>query len=153
MIDFATLIKTLSYFGIFISGFISSSTIFLPLPLYVIIVFSKELGLNIYLTIFSASLGVTIGEITGYLAGLGIRSLKEMKKIKKYEKIFRKYGFLSIFLFAALPLPFDIIGMLAGYLKYDLKKFLIAVFFGKLIKITIVAFIGTEIIEILKIFI
>ncbi len=150
MINISKIIEVLGYFGVFIAGLISSSTIFVPLPLYVIVAASKQLGLNIYISIILASIGVTIGELTSYFIGFGIRKIKEFK-IKKWEKFFKKYGFLAIFVLALIPFPFfDIIGLLAGYLKYDIKKFLIATFIGKFIKISLIGIFGDEIIEIVK---
>jgi len=144
-IDFIPLIKQLSYFGFFLVGLISSSTLFIPFPIYSILIFSGSMGLNpIIAAIFTAA-GSTLGEIIGFLVGRGSSNLflkKEGKKYKKYVNFFKKFGGIAIFLFAALPLPFDIIGIISGFLKYDMKKFLLFTFLGKLIKMLIVAISG-----------
>lgn len=143
----ANLIYQYSYFGIFLLSLISTSTIFLPLPLYAIEFVVSGLGLNPILVGIFAGLGSTIGEITGYLAGLGGRSIAETKKIKskfllKFTKFFDKSGFIVILIAALLPFPFDVIGILAGASRYDIKKFFIATLIGKTIKNLLIAYSG-----------
>ncbi|MEM5820777.1 MAG: VTT domain-containing protein [Candidatus Aenigmatarchaeota archaeon] len=144
-IDFLEIIKTLSYLGFFISGLISSSTIFIPIPLYGMIIFAEKLGINPILAAISAALGSSIGELTSYFIGMGIKETvlkREGKKYKKWLEYFKRFGEFSILLFAALPLPFDFIGILAGFLKYDIKKFVIFTFIGKLIKMLLIVYLG-----------
>jgi len=47
-----------------------------------------------------------------------------------------------IIFFAAIPFPFDIVGVLCGLSKYDAKKFFITTFIGNWIKLTVVALAG-----------
>ncbi|MEM5830209.1 MAG: VTT domain-containing protein [Candidatus Aenigmatarchaeota archaeon] len=144
-IDFLEIIKTLSYLGFFISGLISSSTIFIPIPLYGMIIFAEKLGINPILAAISAALGSSIGELTSYFIGMSIKETvlkREGKKYKKWLEYFKRFGEFSILLFAALPLPFDFIGILAGFLKYDIKKFVIFTFIGKLIKMLLIVYLG-----------
>jgi len=139
------LIKSLGYLGIFIVSLISTSTLFLPFPLYSIISVSTFLGMNPLLVSFISGLGMTIGEFTGYLVGSGSERLiskKHKKLIKKFEKFFKKFGFLTISLAAFLPFPFDIVGILAGMGKYNIKKFFLATFVGKFLKALLIAYAG-----------
>ena len=133
---FVSLMKTYGYFGIFLISLTESSTIIFPLP-FSIIIFTAGAILNPFLVGLSAGLGAAIGEFTGYALGLSGRKIiekKYKKEIEKTEKLFQKYGgFLVIVLFAATPLPDDIVGLLGGTLKYPLKKFFIASLIGKII--------------------
>ncbi len=153
------LVKTFGYLGIFIVSVISTSTIFLPFPLYSIDFFVAGLGLNPALTGVSAGLGSAIGEFTGYLLGAGgkyvlDRRIDVSKKYKKLTGLFHRYGFWVILAAAALPFPFDIVGILAGAGRYDIKKFFVATFIGKTIKNLLIAyagfFIGTPIIDYIR---
>lgn len=154
------LIYQYSYFGIFILSIISTSTIFFPLPLYAIEFVVSGLGLNPLIVGISAGFGSTIGEFTGYLAGLGGRSVMEIEKIKskfikKLTKFFSKHGFLVLLIAALLPFPFDVLGILAGASKYDIKKFFFATLIGKTLKNLLIAysgfFIGSPLFEWIKI--
>ena len=136
------------YFGVFLISVISNATIILPVP-SLIFVFLLSGELNPILLALLSGLGSAIGELTSYGIGLGGVALTEQKKkhLKKkldgIEKMFQKYGgFWVIVLFAATPLPFDIVGLGAGALRYPPKKFFIATFIGKFIISLIVALAG-----------
>ncbi len=146
------LLKSFGYFGIFLVSLISTSTIFLPAPLYLIIVVSSVYGMNPLLVAFFSGLGMAMGELTSYFIGLGGNKLMEKKykkTIRKFEKFFKKYGFLAIVLAAFLPLPFDFVGISAGIGRYEIKKFILATFVGKFFKALLLAFFGFEIRQIL----
>jgi len=144
---FISLMQTYGYFGIFLISIIESSTIIFPLGFAVVIFTSPTLlGLNPLLVGLSAGAGAAIGEFTGYAIGFGGRKVIEKKwkkDIKKAEKLFQKYGgFWVILLFAATPLPDDIVGILGGSLKYPLKKFFLASLIGKIILNLALAYAG-----------
>jgi membrane protein YqaA with SNARE-associated domain len=133
---FQTLIMSYGYLGLFLINLISSASIIFPIPAAVL-VFGSGVVLDPLLVGISAALGSAIGELTGYVLGIGGRKVIERrwkKSIDKTEKLFQKYGgFLIIMVFAATPLPDDIVGILSGTLRYPLNKFFIASFIGKLI--------------------
>ncbi len=142
---FLYLAQTYGYLGVFLVSMIGSSTIIFILPTD-IIVFAAGAILNPFLVGIVAGLGEAIGEVVGYVLGLGGRKIidkKYKKDIKKWEKRFKKYGgFLIIVLFAATPLPDDIVGIIGGALKYPFKKFLLASFIGKTIMALALAYAG-----------
>jgi membrane protein YqaA with SNARE-associated domain len=133
------------YFGILIISFVASASIFLPIPAF-LLVFGFGSILNPLLVGLFAALGAAFGELTSYGIGIGGRKAIE----KKYRKFLKKYGkwlrnrnfFLVVVVFAATPLPYDLIGIIGGIFKYDLKKFLIATFLGKLVMNTVIALAG-----------
>lgn len=146
------LIKTFGYLGIFLLSLISTSTLFLPFPLYSIVTIASALGMHPFLVSIFSALGMTIGELTGYLVGVGGGSFIEKKHksiIKKFENFFKRFGILTISLFAFLPFPFDIIGIMAGMGKYDIKKFFLATFIGKFFKALLLSYTGYFVVKIL----
>jgi len=141
------LLHSFGYIGIFVVSLLSTSTIFFPVPLYLIIVIASVYGFNPFLTALFSGIGMSIGEITSYFIGLGGNKLLEKrlrKGIRRFEKFFKKYGFISISIAAFLPFPFDIVGILAGIGNYEIKKFLIATFIGKFLKALLLALLGFE---------
>lgn len=148
---FIWLIKTFSYLGIFLASLAGSSTIFIPFPLDAIISFAATgLGLHPFFVGICAGTGATLGEITGYLIGLGSREIIEEKKINKkvgktvefLKNLFQKHGFWILPIAAFIPFPFDIIGISAGVGNYDVRKFLIGVFIGKAVRCVLIAYIS-----------
>ncbi|MEM5811436.1 MAG: VTT domain-containing protein [Candidatus Aenigmatarchaeota archaeon] len=132
-------INSLGYVGIFLSSLVFSLSLFLPIPLYIpMIAIAIAKDFNPIATILLASIGSSIGEITSYLIGLGAYTkLEKFKSIKKFRKLFDKYGSVIIIILSFLPFA-DIAGILAGSSKYEFKKFFIFTFVGKLLKMYLI---------------
>ncbi len=141
------LLPSFGYLGVFLISLISTSTIFLPAPLYLIIILSSAYGMNPLLLAVISAAGMSIGELTSYFIGLGGNKLlesKHKKGLRKFEKLFKKYGFFAILITAFLPFPFDVVGISAGIGKYEIKKFLVATFIGKFFKALLLSLVGSE---------
>jgi membrane protein DedA with SNARE-associated domain len=142
---FVTLVSNYGYLGIFLVSLIGSASIVFPLPSS-IFVFTSGAVLNPFIVGLSAAIGCALGELTGFAIGTGGRKVMERKwkkQIDNTERLFQKYGgFWIILLFAATPLPDDIVGIVAGTLKYPLKKYFLASFAGKLILNLLLAYGG-----------
>lgn len=140
-----SLTDTMGYLGIFLVSFIGSATVIFPIPSF-IVVFVLGAVMNPWLVALSAALGNALGELTGYALGKGGSKLIENKYkdgIKKYRKWFEKdKTFLLIVLFAATPLPDDVVGIICGVFNYDLKKFIAASFIGKFLMNLLLAWGG-----------
>ncbi len=142
---FLSLITGFSYLGVFLASAITSATVFLPVPGYVIIPFAVT-ALDPLLVGIAAGIGSAIGEMTGYGIGLGGSRLVSKKKefaawFARLEKLFARHnGMLIIFIFSSLPLPFDALGLFCGAIKYDAKKFLIAGAAGKTVRYIALAY-------------
>ena len=122
------------YFILFGSAFISA-TLF-PLGSEALLIYDITQGHNIYLLLFFATFGNSLGSVINYFLGLKgeeyliNKKLLNEKYISKTKTYFDKYGFWSI-LFSWLPIIGDPITFVAGILKYDFKKFLILVIVAK----------------------
>jgi membrane protein YqaA with SNARE-associated domain len=129
---------------LFFSAFISA-TLF-PLGSEALLIYDIKEGYNIYLLLFFATLGNSLGSILNYYLGLkGEEYLIEKKLLKeKYidisKKYFDKYGFITI-LFSWLPIIGDPITFVAGILKYDFKKFVILVVISKFSRYLFIALV------------
>ena len=146
-------IGTFGYAGIFLVSMLSTATILFPAPGFLFIVAAGTVSsLNPWIIALVSGAGMTIGELTGYALGRGgTRALDKgkmldkgkQKWLKRGEGWFRKgRGFLFIFIFAATPLPDDVTGILGGMFNYDIKKFMLATFLGKVLMNLVLVFAG-----------
>ncbi|MFH1586289.1 MAG: VTT domain-containing protein [Candidatus Diapherotrites archaeon] len=145
--------------GIFLASLIANASLFFPLPVD-FVVFSIGLVSDnwVYSLIIGivAGTGAAFGEMTGYILGLfGVKAAEKIKetkfyRIKEISSKIKNSGMIFIFLGAFTPFPFDIIGIAAGLMKYDIRRFFIAVLAGKLVRYTILAMAGVVGIEVVK---
>ena len=128
-----SLIDNYGIWGILISNFLSYSI--LPFPSDAVIVLGVNF-FNPYTVLFTSLIGSTLGSISNYFIGLkGIRIffIKRLsKKEKKAEKLFNRFGPVSIVLFSWLPIIGDPLIIAAGTLKMKFWKFLLFSTLGKL---------------------
>jgi membrane protein YqaA with SNARE-associated domain len=131
------------YPGVFLVSLIGNATLILPAPSFAI-VFAVGGALNPLLVGVVAGLGASLGETTGYLAGVGGRSILENRPLyRRLEGWMRKGGPLVIFLLAAIPNPvFDVGGMMAGALHMPIWYFYLAAWAGKSVRFTLLALSG-----------
>ncbi|MBU0899078.1 MAG: VTT domain-containing protein [Nanoarchaeota archaeon] len=138
-------VEVMGYFGVFIISLVGSASIILPIPAF-IVVFAAGGFLNPWAVGIFAGLGSAIGELTGYGLGMGGRELLARKYgdllIKTRNWVEKRGAFIIIIVFALTPLPDDVIGILAGMINYDIKKFFMATLIGKIILNVAIALAG-----------
>ena len=140
----ADLITNYGYAGAFLISIFGNFTIFFPVP-FTITIYAFGATLNPLLLGLVCGIGSTIGEASAYLVGMGGRKVIEGRfeeRLESAKRLIQHYGATIIFIFALLPLPDDIILIPLGVLRYDLKKALGAMFLGKTIMLTFVAYAG-----------
>ncbi len=141
--------------GLLVGSLIANASLFLVLPIDLIVLGFSATGFFPPVVIaLVAGFGAAIGEMTGYILGLGGRKAIEKKYKRGLEKVafikrgIKHKGMVFIFLGALTPFPFDVIGIVAGLLHYDLKKFFFASFAGKTVRYALIGYAalwGTEI--------
>ena len=130
------------YLILFFSAFISA-TLF-PLGSEALFIYDINVGYNIYLLLFFATIGNSLGSIFNYFLGLKgekyliRKKLLSEKMILKSKNYFDKYGFYCL-LFSWLPIIGDPLTFVAGILKYDLKKFVIIITLAKFLRYLFIA--------------
>jgi membrane protein YqaA with SNARE-associated domain len=133
------------YIGAFIVGLLSSVSIFLPSPAFVVIFLVAPVFNPFWLGI-AAGIGAAVGELTGYATGYAGEKVllkKYDKSLKDVENNFSKYKpAVFIFLISLTPFPFDFIGIFCGVIKYPIEKFFTPLVLGKVLKYLIIAYAG-----------
>jgi len=140
------------YLVLFGMTLVLSASLFLPVPVFAVAVAASQV-MDPLLVGIICGVASSIGELSGYLVGLGGEKVleKEKKEGKLYDRakrLFEKYGFFGISISAFFPItPIDFVGILAGTLKYGWKRFLLATLVGKIPRYLLVAYVGKAFIE------
>ena len=148
-IDWNSQVRSYGYAGIFIVSFIGSMTIFLPLPGEAVLAVAPAImqlsGIELIFLSIVASIGASLGELTGYLAGYWGRAVINPKHEKRYvrvEHLMHRFGGPGVTVFALTPLPFDLVGIVAGSLRFPIWKFFLYCWAGRLIRALLVVYLG-----------
>jgi membrane protein YqaA with SNARE-associated domain len=134
------------YLGIFLISLFGAMSIFVPIPYTVVIFILGGLpNFDPFLIAVAAGIGSAIGEFSGYLLGVGGRKVisdKYKKKMDFITKLFKKYGAITIFIFALTPLPDDLLFIPLGVMRYSLLRAFIPALLGKFFSNLIIAYSG-----------
>jgi len=143
----------LAYLNVFISTLICNLTIFIPVPVATPILITTATKWNPVMVAFAASVGGTLGELSGYYAGYLGKRIAINERVAGYNKVtewMNRYGIWAISFLGFQPvIPFDIAGLLAGAAKVPMYKFLPALWVGKFPKYIILCYSGIELIHLL----
>ena len=144
--DQAEALAVYGYPGVFLFALLSSATVVLPAP-GLFIVFSIGAVLNPISVGFAAGTGSALGELSGYLAGYSgqtvVENTQTYERVRNWMQTNRHLSSWAILFFAFLPVPiFDLAGIAAGALRIPVSRFLIWVWVGKLLKMTLFAYLG-----------
>ncbi len=133
------------YPGLFLVNLIGNATLFLPAPV-LIVVFAAGSTFVPFLVGLAAGSGAAVGELTGYLAGFsGSGVVENQARYARIRRWMERRGLWVIFVLSLIPNPlFDAAGILAGGLRVPLPRFLAACWAGKVIKMTVIAYMGGQ---------
>ena len=97
----------------------------------------------------SGGIGAALGKVIVFLLGRSFRRIlpeNTRQNVEIFAKAFKKSVFFALFLFAALPLPDDVLYVPLGVTGYNLLLFFIAVALGKIV-ITFLAVVFGDLIR------
>lgn len=138
----------LGYPGVFLTAFLSSATILIPVPGLALTVGAGAVWHPLLIGIMGGA-GAAAGEMVGYFAGrAGLSGLKGHRngRWRTAESWLRRFGFWAILLVAVIPNPFfDALGLVAGALAYPAGRFWVAAAAGNCAKYVAFALLGSGI--------
>jgi len=124
------------YLGAFIISLLGNLALFFPVP-YLLLIFTIALDIpNIGLIplTFLGALGATVGKLFSYFVGYGGGKVLGRRYEARFNTLRRLLGgrpFIAAFIFAASPLPDDLVFIPLGLMKYSLWKTFLACLAGK----------------------
>ncbi|HYM16272.1 MAG TPA: VTT domain-containing protein [Dehalococcoidia bacterium] len=143
------LVRSLGYFGVFVSAIIGSASMFVPVPgalagitfglfLTPIPHVPQEITVGVIVAAGSA-----VGELTGYSTGVGGRGVIGNSRIGRLLVVLmRRHGTLTVFCVAAVPNPLiDVGGIAAGVAGMPVRRFVTVMFAGKTVNYIAVAYL------------
>jgi uncharacterized membrane protein YdjX (TVP38/TMEM64 family) len=138
------------YLGIFVISMLGNATIVLPVPTMITAFAGGGIFNPILVGVISAA-GATVGEMTGYVAGLSGKAIIERQDVyDRFEAWMDRYGLVALFVLAAIPNPFfDLAGIIAGMSKMRLTTFFVVTCAGKIVKFLIIAYLGAGSVDLL----
>ena len=153
------------YPGVFVISLISTGSLFFfPIADFVYIPWSVEAGLNALYVGLVWGVGAAFGELIAYAVGRLSKNLMSIRRrmgktrkglpphtlyfttgrrIKRHtepEDWSSRYGFWAIPLFAFTPLPMDLLGLVMGYLRYNIGLFFLGTLIGKVPRSLLLAY-------------
>ena len=137
-------LQNVGYAGVLAVNLIGSASVIVPVPGLAVVCGAApgDVGLNPMLLGLAGGFGSTVGELSGYLAGYGGNQfVQRSRHYERFRQLVIRKGGLTLFVLSVIPNPlFDIAGIAAGSLRYPLRRFLLYVLAGKVIKFIVVAY-------------
>ncbi len=138
-------LKTWGILGVFLINFFSTATLFVP-NFSLVTVIAGGSVYNPILVAIVATLGGVLGDSTSYLLGHSGKHIfvrHESELFQKVVRVFDRHGLIVIFALALIPNPiFDAIGIMAGSTGYNFKRYMVAMFAGRIIRNLLLAYVG-----------
>jgi len=136
---------------LFVFALLANATILFPILVEPVVFALAAIAPDVFTVLLIGILtgiAAAIGEMSGYIIGmLGVETLRKMRK-QQVEQIF-EYGEklankgIPIIVFGAFtPFPFDLMGIAAGVIHYNPKKFFLGALIGKVPRYVLVALAG-----------
>jgi membrane protein YqaA with SNARE-associated domain len=145
----------LAYLVVFLVALIANLTVMAPVPIAISVMITVAQNWNPVLSALAAALGGTIGELSGYYAGYAGRKIaiaNDFVGFNRVEGWVHRWGAWAIVFLAFQPvIPFDVGGLIAGAARMPMRKFLPALFAGKLPKYILLAYAGIGLIHFLPV--
>ena len=157
--------RDLGYPGIFLANLASTATLFIPVPgltaaAQALIVSSADV-LSPFWVGVAGGLGMALGEVSAYVAGMATALIVREEEIKAPGRLqplidavtrwvgwlMAHYGMPTLFLLSAVPNPFfEVAGWTAGATRYSFVRFMAAVTPGKITRGLLLAYLGEKVI-------
>ena len=145
--------RQFGYPGVFLISLVGAMSIVFPIP-YTLVIYVLGGVLDPILVAVSGGLGSAVGEFSGYVFGYYGRAVLSEERRRKMDymmKVFHRYGFAAIFLFALTPLPDDLLFIPLGIMRYRFIKAFIPAILGKMLMCFILAYSGRMSVEAIEV--
>lgn len=156
----------LGYGGVFLANLASTGTLFVPVPGLTAaaqaLIPSSAQTLSPFWVGVLGGLGMAIGEVTAYVAGMAASLIAKEEDIKPPSRLkpiidrilgwvnwlMSRYGMPTLFTLSLVPNPlFEVAGWTAGGTRYPFWKFMASVTPGKICRGLLLAYVGSNVFD------
>ncbi len=146
---FENLLQSYGPMGVFIISALGNAIPYSTIPyLLLIVVYAGTLDdlTSQVIVAVAGGFGAAFGKIIVYYFGRGLRLIlteEQKRNLEVFVDLFKKSTFLAVFIFAALPLPDDILYIPLGASGYSVIRYFIALVLGKIVITGTAVFFGS----------
>ena len=141
--DSLHLVGNWGYLGVAFGELANSAVIIIPTPAPAY-TFAMGSVLDPFALGIVGGVSAALGELFGYYLGVkGRQAIGSPRAMRRLKVLTSRWGGAALMAFAVSPLPFDLAGIWAGSVRYPVRKFLLLVIPGKVVKVTTVALAGS----------
>lgn len=120
------------YLGVFVFNLFGPGTLLIPTLAKI---------MNIPMLAATAALGMMFNDSVAWLIGnTGQVFIGKPQKLVKIQKTIEKFGLWALFFWSLIPIPYDIVGLVAGYLNIPYKKYILPTFSGKFVRFILMGY-------------
>jgi len=120
------------YLGVFAFNLFGPGTLLVP-------VLAQHM--NVILLAIATTLGMGINDSVSYIVGRNsITVIPRSNRLETIEGTINHFGPIALFFWSLIPIPYDLIGFVAGYLGISYKSFLLPTFLGKFIRFLLLGY-------------
>jgi len=147
---FGDIINAYGVLGVFIISFLGNAIPYSTIPyLFFIILYSAHINdplINLFITL-SGGFGAALGKLVVYYIGRSARAIlseERRRNTELFASFARRSIFVAVFLFAALPLPDDVLYVPLGLIGYSTIRYFAALILGKIVITGLAVFFGSS---------
>jgi membrane protein YqaA with SNARE-associated domain len=168
--DLTDNLEGFGYASVFLMNLASTATFYFPVPgltaaAQALIASEGDSARFPWLVGVCGGLGMALGEVTAYYAGLLGAELvrgRELPGPRRFHGainraiagvnwLMKRWGMITLFVLSAIPNPlFEIAGLTAGSVRMQFRRFIVAVTSGKIVRGVLLAYYGTDVYDALR---
>jgi len=128
-------LRAYGYLGAFLLSLLFNATVILPVgAISIVFALGAVPSLSPVVVGLAGGIGAAIGETTGYVAGYsGRRVIQRSQMYSRVEDWVKQRGAIVIFIFSIVPFAFDVVGIVAGVLRFPFWRFFVLCWLGRTI--------------------
>lgn len=120
------------YLGVFVFNLFGPGTLLIP---------TLSQFMNVPLLATVTSLGMAFNDSVAWLVGKNSEVfIGKPERLARIQKTIEKYGLWALFFWSLVPIPYDFVGFVAGYLRIPYKKYLFPTFAGKFVRFVLMGY-------------